>query len=1699
MAYTSVKFFGASVRGCNSSIGWNEQKSTLSAQLVVDASDGDSFTCLKADGTINPNVMGLPAYFQLGSFRFAGLLQKCEKKNDTGGLPTYDVVVEDPRDILANCEVILSGYSGSVGGVRNLLNPFGYWENRVGYGSSYVNSSGMPWGQVRPAIIGLVNTPTVGLYGGPLHFRGVNYGLDISQLPTTPSYYRVGGGTSISLMEIISQICADGGCDYFVELVGTTIRIRTVSRRTQPPLGTISDITDTNWGGTVIRSNSGLEVRNEITSAFVIGGPVSTLHLTSGIASFWGYDINGNPILGVPGRFDFIRGQSQAEVDGTYTSRETLIKFYDPVGQFIATPLPFDIRVGSEIMTAVRLERNNVATATYQVVRGTRGSQAASMRDGAIAHVSLASVSTEYVNLNASDVADILGTTFYSTTTLEMRFALVGMSSWSAYMMHHRTALAKQLKIAPFLNEVEAGRLVLPRELVNDKRDNAQAMARALKGGTEYINVHQVYEFVRRYAQDYLGKKYAVSIPFLLQQQDPETLRVTTSYNVADGGYLPEGSSPLGLSLWNEDVFKNADGTFRGFVRYDSLVGANLTTVPAESALEPPGVASLASKLFLPCNVDPHILYTPSPAVVITVGEGLFDRAVDTAGSNTALAGSFMHTDEQQQKVNKNKAFGTIDAAIHPAPRAPSAAAIPLRSNTQTYGPWYASVANGKVRFDQDTNLVPWEYGGFDNMSRAGTARVVQAVTAMQVAEAGAMELAAPPQFSLGDTMQTGGPNITNIGVSYGANGVTTSYSFSTWTPRFGVFNRQTAERFRKLGQTSQELRRAVRTALVGEQDRRETIAKAGAARRAFLKGAPRAMVQKTPHEVFVSRSVYDPAIEKTRTGVSTSTYQEAIPFVGPDDDSDFQASAAMSLEGLLRPFTTDRATSLLMPSMDLEDEDETGLNATLLNPWKAQNDIEIYTWGSTYEGMHAFRREPDLTGGVRAMGLRLPLMGVGWGYDWEGEPVPSFRDVLYTEAGVEIPASSTSPIDGGFPTGYLNRPDWWAAGPLDVLYDRRRGVWTVHDVVKGYEQGSIPVGETGAFSVYRGIAEDYDITVERWDGDMAFFVAHDRKWYLLSNGGESPIPTGAPYTVYWQGPSGSPSWEGSPFLTSISLGGDEVGEDGYVELGTSISPFTTRLATQDRFSDASITFPANDPGTGYVLISTAVNGDEIELSWVSLAETGGYTFHEPEFITEGREVSANWGDDIQPIGWLDYEGSGELFAREDHEHSHPVFASGDLHPEYNLPTGTIYSVLWSEGGGSDKEWSQEPNIRGLILGNSTLGHGYADYYGDSNYRTRLRGGDIGEDVELILPETAPVVGYTLKVGTYAASSAQLVWAEDSTGSGTLPASSPYSVLWSDSVGVVSWSTAPEISYLVVGTGTADGYVSYSSAGTPYFLSMYPGVGMTDNLDILFPPGTGDPGQVLGVTGRTGNRVTLDWTQGIPTSSPYSLLWANGSNVVGWSSAPEIEGISLGATAEGYVALRDASLAYHLNLYPGDMMTDSMTINFPPGTGDPSCLLGVVARTGNEMSLDWIQPWPPRPTPGTGREMMSTDATSNLSWSQYPEAMGIILGDGSVNDAYVAIQGYGAGKYYFEGADGRGSDIHMEFPADDPEAGELLRVTSFSSSIATLEWGQACDPQINDPGATNKPAGYLWYNTSAQTLWASNGGGSWTVFLPSGY
>jgi len=83
------------------------------------------------------------------------------------------------------------------------------------------------------------------------------------------------------------------------------------------------------------------------------------------------------------------------------------------------------------------------------------------------------------------------------------------------------------------------------------------------------------------------------------------------------------------------------------------------------------------------------------------------------------------------------------------------------------------------------------------------------------------------------------------------------------------------------------------------------------------------------------------------------------------------------------------------------------------------------------------FVRHTVETSGIRGVGLRSPIVLTGWGYDVNGDPVPSGTGII-------------NGISGIHPEATWN-PATWKSGPVDLRWDEERGVWTGGNTTKVY------------------------------------------------------------------------------------------------------------------------------------------------------------------------------------------------------------------------------------------------------------------------------------------------------------------------------------------------------------------------------------------------------------------------------------------------------------------------------------------------------------------------------------------------------------------------------------------------------------------------------------------------------------------------
>lgn len=1034
--FTISKFMGATVVNINISAGFNEQATNLTMTLVEDEIANDDFI-LKDENpqNIGGRLIGTPFAYTYESFSFSGLLIGYQQLESIDGKPTFQITLGSPLSLLENTQVILSNYVGPVNdsikngeettatfSLRNAINVYGYLEDGGdNFGNSLLNDSGLLWEGtqgVKEALVTLTNqdvtSDATGDFGSYIKFRGHTYKLNLDGLPHASALYRIGGSVNASIMDIISRYCQEAGVDFLVFLIlgsGTgphTIAFKTVDRAIQPQLGLIESYATNS--AAISTKEKGQELRNEITQALLIGGDIHLLYpmdnwsaFDPAVVPFWGFDINGIPIRGVK-----------------------------PNGTFYADD-------------------------------------------------------DHAMNLNASVISDITGALgfgiTYPCTILEMRCALVDYDSWATYITINRTDIAETVDVgiqgAGSLADGSNTDPKIVHDFVNDRLVFAEQLSTMNDTSAEnqWTTISQrLYEFVRESASTYYGRKFLVKVPFRVQLKIvPGDLTVTFSHETTDAGYLPEGSSPLGLNYLNTTYFSNDDGRFTPFMRYaaQSNFGAVSTLPDYKQVVVNPALLKnndvvfqnngYNSTVYLKCqegeagpllqnglltgNSNIVIVYNafglPVPAVICSVSEPLFAQAQDALGGVDDIA--YITGEDMTTAVNFKAT--SFPMKLHPPAFYPNGVAIAMRNNQFTYGPWGSYGVDGKVEFERDESLVPWEYGSFDSLNDAAQAKLVNIATKTQVIEKGTIVEAGTPDKNIGDVLIADGPVIAGISINIAAGGVTTTYNMETFIPQFGRFSRDNSERIRRLGKYNQQLKRAVRQLWLEGFQKANILLNSS---RGFMYGASYAVKQQTPHAAIIAHLIggsgnngglrFNPSVSGPRYApiVYTGTLQESLGNlqVRNGGGSDFLKTAVMGFEGLLRPASTKIDDTYLShyvtPNTSIATPVKvTNSNYLNLNPFKEACDIHWISQKDEYDGLNRRKSALDPTY-ARFIALRGPLEVSGYGYDIVGRPTPNASGDTGTWQSMGNTVAS----------GYLNNSKAWPAGPVDLRWDKMRGVW---------------------------------------------------------------------------------------------------------------------------------------------------------------------------------------------------------------------------------------------------------------------------------------------------------------------------------------------------------------------------------------------------------------------------------------------------------------------------------------------------------------------------------------------------------------------------------------------------------------------------------------------------------------------------------
>lgn len=1081
--FPRASLLGATVVDFTGSASWGEQSSQITITLVEDPDngpDGDDYLLKKGNVAYdNGDYMGSVVSFEYGSFRFDGIVKSSTESRGFDGNPLFRLVMASPVEVLDACQVILNGYVGSSNDARfnsfpttasfevsNFLNVYGYAEDGGNFfGRSAVTEIGMPWVGtygIKNILETLTNTAPAGFgsstnYGSYIRYKGQSYRLDLSNLPVPPNYYMLGGVVHMSLLELLSKFFQDAGCDYMVKLtIGQgnnphTISFVVVPRFVQQPLGKIAQYIS--GQSNIIHSSSGQELRSDITQAFLVGGSLNILeplqnagvnNLT--ISPFWGFDLNGNPIIG-------------SRPDGSQTADDDYAMY-----------------------------------------------------------------------LNGSSISDLLGLVgisppMYYTNILELRCALGNYDTWVLYLRRYKPDFANSLELYGALESEDASNAETMTDLISDSPQMVDQLD-GMYDDDHWPKVAQrLYEFVREQANTYYGKKFIVKLPFQVQVKvDPNTFDVTFNNELADAGFAPEGSQILGLNYVNENFFLDQTGRFYPFIRY--LFTSTFNSVSIQKTLTPSVTYLNGSSSVVQYNANPafsyvysrceqgvtgpilqdglisgggQIFFVPNgigsvvPAIVVTAPDTVWADAEDVAGSTRDLA-AIIQMDVDILRGILSERNTSVNLMIQPPAFYPEAVAVAIKNNQFLYGPWGQFQKHGKLEFEQDEGLVPWEYGGYDLMNQAAIAKLNTIAKGNQTLERGDINEAGLPTQSLGDVLIDGGPIINNITCSISTNEVTTTYTMETFVNRIGAFSLENADRLKRIGKLYQQLRRTMRQFIIEKQVQSTIMQKNYLG---FMFGATYATQQHSPHGT-LGGNLHENLDGTFTPSVWTVTHQESLALLNSRNSNKFQSTACAGMESLFRPYTHDinnlRLSYLFKPDPQYNTSSliTSSTGNVGLNPIRAGCD---FSWLSSGSGYTRMKVKPSASGTtsvdfetVRSLALRGPLVIQSWGFDLQGHPYPNQGSAA---SGSNYPDyfANIQNLNGEFFSGHLKKSNLWPTGPLDLAWDKFRSVWASRGMVlTGTASGTIPANSNSGYMrlyVNDGPSEEFLFVSEFLSSDI--------------------------------------------------------------------------------------------------------------------------------------------------------------------------------------------------------------------------------------------------------------------------------------------------------------------------------------------------------------------------------------------------------------------------------------------------------------------------------------------------------------------------------------------------------------------------------------------------------------------------------------
>lgn len=535
---------------------------------------------------------------------------------------------------------------------------------------------------------------------------------------------------------------------------------------------------------------------------------------------------------------------------------------------------------------------------------------------------------------------------------------------------------------------------------------------------------------------------------------------------------------------------------------------------------------------------------------------------------------------------------------MFPAAVLPCAVAVPLRSNIRPYGPYATSNFHsscGGINVQVDKDIAPWVFGSVDLMNTAATIRLASMETdPLIIGTTGTVTTPCLPELSLGYSMLLSGPVLNGLSVNFGAQGISTTYSYQTFTPKFGSFSGATIDRIKLIAKNRREQLKLLRnneiltrkvSRLRSKVDYGKTVddtikrlSKQASLSRVFIgemndwwkeiNGGPTSPPMYGPYfpvlDLIDGNRLVDsegyrsgPSVPAKHNAQRTVVGSETLHKQVLELRWDYSRKAFMSMDGLLGPISVSGDGGLpqyakyepkihrqapLSPQPPFErcdiqvlksevndgfnPEDGTDVPSSYYNQkidQKFENPVQNPTISHHHMGeSHGhiidilgrksridkhmsmnLNENQDYAEDYRFLGLRGPLVLHSWGYDTWGKPIPNEAD---SESSVMRGSFTEENLTDRFMSEWLSKPATWPVGPVDLRFDRDRGVWVSPPqdykvIVVRLVEDLVPLGTAKAQLINQDneAGKDYGPTLWGFEGESLDATSDGSSPYIVN------------------------------------------------------------------------------------------------------------------------------------------------------------------------------------------------------------------------------------------------------------------------------------------------------------------------------------------------------------------------------------------------------------------------------------------------------------------------------------------------------------------------------------------------------------------------------------------------------------------------